>query len=61
MDAIDLYTLTDEEEARVRQEYSSISLDLDNPLGNLLASLDEDDEADDEDEEGGDEVEEETE
>jgi len=40
MEAIENYTLTDEEVARVRQEYSSMSLDLANPLGNLLTGLD---------------------
>ena len=35
LEAIEAYSLTDEEEATVRQEYSSMSLDLANPLGNL--------------------------
>jgi len=55
MEAIELNTLTDEEHARVRQEYSSMTLDLDNPLGNLLASLEEEEEDFDEGDEEGDE------
>ena len=43
-EAIENYTLTEEEEARVRQEYSSMSLDLANPLGNLLTGLDSEEE-----------------
>lgn len=61
MEAIELHTLTDEEHARVRQEYSSMTLDLDNPLGNLLASLEEEEEDFDEEDEGGEEDDEETE
>ena len=56
MEAIENYTLSDEEVGRVRQEYSSMTLDLANPLGNLLSGLDSDEEEDfdedfDEDEE----------
>lgn len=51
LEAIEAYSLTDEEEASVRQEYSSMSLDLANPLGNLLAGLDSDEEEDEYEEE----------
>ena len=51
LEAIEAYSLTDEEEATVRQEYSSMSLDLANPLGNLLAGLDSDEEEDEYEEE----------
>ena len=44
MEAIENYTLSDEEVGRVRQEYSSMTLDLANPLGNLLSGLDSDEE-----------------
>ena len=49
-EAIEQYTLTDEEEIRIRQEYSTMTLDLANPLGNLLSTLSLED--DDEDEDG---------
>ena len=51
MEAIEAHTLTDEEENLVLQEYSSMTLDLANPLGNLLAGLDSDEEEEDDDEE----------
>lgn len=58
MEAIEAYSLSDEEEAVIRQEYSTMSLDLANPLGNLLAGLDSDEEdEDDEEEDEYDEVE----
>ena len=57
MEAIENYTLTDEEVARVRQEYSSMSLDLANPLGNLLTGLDSDEDEDFEEGEEDDETE----
>ena len=57
MEAIENYTLTDEEVARVRQEYSSMSLDLANPLGNLLTGLDSEEDEDFEEGEEDDETE----
>ena len=51
MEAIEAHSLTDEEENLVLQEYSSMTLDLANPLGNLLAGLDSDEEEEDDDEE----------
>ena len=49
-EAIEQHTLTDEEEIQIRQEYSTMTLDLANPLGNLLSTLSLED--DDEDEDG---------
>ena len=48
-EAIEQYTLTDEEEIQIRQEYSTMTLDLANPLGNLLSTLSLEDDEEDED------------